>query len=387
MAWQRGGRKKKNAVSLGERPGGGTGMNMGHYFLLSLLVVVLGTCVYVVADYCHAIILAIILALVFAPVHNVILRLTRGRQHCAALLSCLVLTMVVVLPLIFVGVSLIHQGTESFNAIHVWVTAGEYQKFFALPFVVKAWAVVSPYLPDMSKFTSQFGAEPRPLSQAVLDVTSLVGKFLVSQSGSIMGNLTAVVGQFFLMLFAFFFLIRDGKVIVKQLQHLIPLSSTHEEKILAKVHDVSRSVLVGTLLTAVAQGVAGGLAFWVTGLPGLFWGSMMAFSALIPFVGTALVWLPAAGYLVILGRWGAAVFMVVWCLVVVGMLDNVLRPMFMKGAANMKPIMIFFALLGGINSFGLIGLLYGPLLFGLALVLLYIYEIEFEPFLSDQDQA
>lgn len=387
MVLYREGRKKKIAASVEEGQGVGAALNMGHYFLLFLLIIVLGACVHVLADYCHAIILAIILAIVFTPIHGVILRLSRGRRHLAASLSSLVLILVVVLPLLFVGVSLVHQGIDSFNAIHAWVKAGEYQKLFAIPIVVKMWGIVSPYLPDMSKIMPQQGGDPRPISQAVLDVTSLVGKFLVSQSGWIVGNFTSFVGQFFLMLFAFFFMIRDGKDIVVQIQHLIPLSSSHEKKILAKVHDVSRSVLLGTFLTALAQGAAGGLAFWITGLPGLFWGSMMAFAALIPFVGTALIWLPAVGYLLIIGRWGAAAFMAVWCLLVVGMLDNVLRPLFMKGGADMKPIMIFFALLGGINSFGLIGLLYGPLLFGLALVLLYVYEIEFEPFLSSQDKA
>ncbi|MDP2107198.1 MAG: AI-2E family transporter [Desulfobulbaceae bacterium] len=386
MVRQRGKRKKEIAVSEVEGQGD-AGMNTGHYFLLFLLVVVLGACVKVVADYAHALILAIILAIVFAPVHQVILRLTRGRRHVAALFSCLVLTLVVVLPLIFVGVSLIHQGVDSFNAIHAWVNAGEYQKLFALPLVIKVWAVIMPYLPDMSKIASQLGGDPQPINQTVLDVTSLVGKFLVSQGGGIMGNFTAFIGHFFLLLFAFFFMIRDGEIIVRHLQHLIPMSSTHEKKILAKVHDVSRSVLLGTFLTALAQGAAGGVAFWITGLPGLFWGSMMAFAALIPFVGTALIWVPAAGYLVVLGRWEAAAFMAGWCVLVVGLLDNLIRPLFMKGAANMSPMLIFFALIGGINSFGLIGLLYGPLLFGLALVLLYIYEIEFEPFLARQDRS
>lgn len=380
------GRKK----ALDEVGGGAVephlGMNMAHYFLLFMLIVVLGACAYVVADYCHSIILAFILVIVFAPIHRVILRRTGNRRHLSAFISCLVLTLVVLLPLLFVGVSLIRQGISSFSDIQAWIAGGEYQQLLAAPLVVKGWSLIAPYLPDMTTFASQVGKEPRPLNQTVLDATSFVGKFLVSQGGWVMGNFSAFIGHFFLMIFAFFFMIRDGDQIAEQLKHLIPLSARDEDKILAKVHDVSRSVLLGTFVTALAQGAAGGIAFLLTGLPGLFWGTMMAFAALIPFVGTALIWLPAAGYLFLVGRWGAAVFMVVWCLLVVGMLDNFLRPLLMKGSANMSSMLIFFAVLGGINSFGLIGLLYGPLLFGLALVLLYIYEIEFEPFLSAQDR-
>lgn len=362
-------------------------LNMAHYFLFFLLIVVLTACFHLLSAYVHTIIFAVILAIVFSPVHQRILRLTGSREDAAALLSCLLLTLVVVLPLTFVFLSLIHQGIESFNAIHAWINASEYQKLLASPLAAKAWAFITPYLPDLSKFFPQLGEKAQPINQTVLDITSKVGKFLVNQGGGLMGDLSALVGKFFLMLFTFFFIIRDEEKIFRHLLHLIPLHSSHEERILAKVKAVSYSVLLGTFLTALAQGTAGGIAFWLTGLPGLFWGTMMVFAALIPFVGTALIWLPAAAYLLFVGKLGAAAFMVLWCVLVVGMLDNLLRPLCMKGSASMNTLLIFFAILGGLNTFGLIGLLYGPLLFGLAMVLLYIYEIEFEPFLSHQDRS
>ena len=362
-------------------------LNLAHYFLLVLLLAVLAACFHIISAYGHTMLLAIILAIVFSPVHRRLLQLTGGREDATALLSCLVLTLVVVLPLLFVFLSLIHQGVESFNAIHAWIKAGEYQAIIASPLVTKAWAFVTPYLPDLSKMFPQLGGEAKPLNQTVLDITSWLGSLLVSQGVGLMGNLGAFVGKFFLMLFTFYFMVRDEEKIFSQLLHLIPLHSSHEERILSKIKAVSRSVLLGTFFTALAQGAAGGLAFTFTGLPGLFWGSIMAFAALIPFVGTALIWVPAAAYLLLIGRWQAALFMGLWCVVVVGMMDNLLRPLFMQGSANMSTMLIFFAILGGLHTFGMIGLLYGPLLFGLAMVLLYIYEMEFEPFLSHQDRS
>ncbi len=189
------------------------------------------------------------------------------------------------------------------------------------------------------------------------------------------------------MIFTFFFIIRDEKTIYQYALHLIPLSSSYENKIMEKIKTVARSALLGTLVTAVAQGAAGGIAFKIAGLPGLFWGMTMAFASLIPIVGTALVWMPAAGYLFISGHWGYGIFMVLWCVIVVGMIDNLVRPLFMQGAADMSTFLIFFSIIGGINYFGLIGLLYGPLIFGLTMVLLYIYNLEFETFLNQQDST
>ena len=142
---------------------------------------------------------------------------------------------------------------------------------------------------------------------------------------------------------------------------------------------------MGTFVTAIAQGAAGGIAFTIAGLPGLFWGMVMAFASLIPMVGTALIWIPAAVYLLIWVHWGWALFLVIWCVVLVGGIDNILRPLFMQGSAKMSTLLIFFSILGGINLFGLLGILYGPLIFGLAMILLYIYDLEFEPFLNQQD--
>jgi len=98
-----------------------------------------------------------------------------------------------------------------------------------------------------------------------------------------------------------------------------------------------------------------------------------------------MIWIPAAGFLFISGKIGHGIFLVIWCIIVVGSIDNFLRPMFMKGSAGMSTMLIFFSILGGINMFGLIGILYGPLIFGLAMVLLYIYELEFKDILKYQD--
>jgi predicted PurR-regulated permease PerM len=110
----------------------------------------------------------------------------------------------------------------------------------------------------------------------------------------------------------------------------------------------------------------------------------MAFASLIPLVGTAIVWIPACGYLAITGQPGMAAFLAIWCGVGVGSIDNFLRPALMKGEAEMSTLWVFFAVLGGLQLFGLPGLVYGPLVFGLGAVLLYLYQIEFQEYLTKE---
>ena len=188
------------------------------------------------------------------------------------------------------------------------------------------------------------------------------------------------------MLFVLFFLLRDHDTIIAAIRHILPLSRSQEDKLLEEVEKVSKSAVMGSFLTAIAQGFAGGIGMWLAGFQGLFWGTMMGFASFIPVVGTALIWIPAAIFLFLTGDTTWGIFLTIWSVAVVGSIDNLLRPFLMQGSAGMNTLMIFFSLLGGLHLFGLIGLIYGPLIFAITMVLFNIYEEEFKHFLDEQDQ-
>lgn len=362
-------------------------LNQSHYFLLFLLFVGIFGCYKILKPYLNPLILALILSTLLYPVNRQIERLVKGRKGLAAFLSCVLLTLLVILPLVFITIVLIQQGIQSATAISAWVAAEKYNDVLNHPWAQQIVALSERYTVDIQKFFPNFQLENLQLNKILLSISSSLGKTLLSQSGTLVGNLTTLIGQFFLMIFAFFFMIRDQEILLKTVLHLIPLSASHERKIIDKVKEVTRSVILGTVLTAVAQGIAGGIAFQIAGLHGLFWGAVMAFTSLIPLLGTALIWFPAAVYLVLSGRWGYGIFMALWGGLVVSMLDNIIRPVFMAGSGkHTSTLLIFLSLLGGISYFGFIGLLYGPMIIGVTLVLLFIYRLEFKAFLAYQDK-
>ena len=361
-------------------------LNHGHYFLLILLIVSFYACYHIIEPYINAILMAIILSMVISPVQRKIERVIGNRKNLAALLSCVLLTIIVVLPFAIILTALIKQGVDSFNSISDWVASGGFKKLMENPWIQKIFALSDKYIPSIQKIFPEVNLRAIKIDQIFLQVSSSIGKGLLNQGGNLFGNVTALIGKFFMMIFVFFFIIRDREKLSNTILHLIPLASSHEEKIMLKIKSVASSALLGTFVTAVGQGIAGGFAFWVTGLPGLFWGTVMAFASLIPIVGTAIIWVPTSAYLIISGRWGAGIFMILWSIIVVGMIDNLVRPLFMKGSADMSTLLIFIAILGGVHYFGLIGVLYGPLVFGITLVLLFIYKSEFESFLNYQDK-
>ena len=357
-----------------------------HFFLFSLMAVVFLGCFSIIQPYIHSILLATILSFVVSPVHHRIENLLGNRKNISALVSCLLLTTVVVIPLMFLLLSLIQQGVSSFNAMYDWIEAEKYTIIMEHPLTIKLYAWGNNQLPDIRKIFPDLNLSNLKIDKLVMDTTANMGKILLNQGGHVVGNIGSFIGKFCLMIFTFFFLIRDEARILNTILHLTPLSRSQEIQIIDKIKEIAKSALLGTFATALAQGIAGGIAFYICGLPGLFWGMVMAFASLIPMVGTALIWIPAALYLVISGNPWLSLFLVLWCAIVVGGIDNFVRPLFMQNGSEMNTLLIFFSILGGIDRFGLSGLLYGPLLFGLALVLLYIYSIEFKTFLSELDQ-
>ncbi|APF82110.1 hypothetical protein ASZ86_00671 [Vibrio cholerae] len=246
--------------------------------------------------------------------------------------------------------------------------------------MVKGLSLANHYLPFEE-------ISPQQIAQRIGQFATTFGSNLVSISAKILGDATSFVMHFFLMLFVLFFLLRDHDKIISAIRHILPLSRSQEDRLLSEIENVSKSAVMGSFLTAIAQGVAGGIGMWLAGFPGLFWGTMMGFASFIPVVGTALIWIPATLYLFLTGDTTWAIFLAIWSVAVVGSIDNLLRPFLMQGSAGMNTLMIFFSLLGGIQLFGLIGLIYGPLIFAITMVLFNIYEEEFRSFLDQQDRS
>jgi predicted PurR-regulated permease PerM len=188
------------------------------------------------------------------------------------------------------------------------------------------------------------------------------------------GALNALVALA-IMLFLLFFFLRDGEQMLATAVRLIPMRPARRGELVDHVAAVTRAVVFGSLLTALVQGVLVGIGFALVGLPSpVVFGAIAAVASLIPFVGTALVWVPAVGVLVLQGRWVAALVLAVWSVAVVSSADNVVRPLFISGRAQISTLPVFLGLLGGVTAFGPIGLVVGPVVVALTLTLLRFAE-------------
>lgn len=357
-------------------------LSSSHWVLIIALLGAAFACYLLVEPYINSIVMAFIISLLMFPIHEWMEKRLPKHGNIASLLSCVVLTFIIVVPLLFVFAAIVQQGSAFSQNVYQWVSEGGIQTLFDHPWVVTGLSLINTYLP--------FDAvDPQEIAQKVAQFATSFGSNLVGISAKILGDATNFLMDFFLMLFVLFFLLRDHDKIISAIRHILPLSRSQEDKLLDEIEQVSKSAVMGSFLTAIAQGLAGGIGMWLAGFPGLFWGTMMGFASFIPVVGTALIWIPAAIYLFLLGDTTWAIFLTVWSVAIVGSIDNLLRPLLMQGSgsAGMSTLMIFFSLLGGLHLFGLIGLIYGPLIFAITMVLFKIYEEEFHGFLDQQDRS
>jgi len=339
-------------------------------FLLIVLFCSLYLAYLILQPFLHILIFAIVLATAFHPTQVRLSRLYRGRKNLAALTIVFIITFVIVLPVFLFTSALVNQGLQSINQMNEWIKAGNLNKLAHDERLVTFLARIQERLPFLE-------LEKMNLANSLLEISKGFGQYFLSKGATILGNVATLVSHFFIMIFVVFYVLRDGKEMIHQARLLSPLKTEQEDRIINGIHVVGGSVLLGTLATATFQGLVGGIGLAIVGIPGLFWGTVMGFSSLIPIVGTSLVWIPSAVYLILLGKMKYAVFLVAWNILLVGSIDNFLRPFLMGGEGRMSPFYVFLAIIGGVQYFGLVGILYGPLILSFAMIMLYIYQVEY----------
>lgn len=188
-----------------------------------------------------------------------------------------------------------------------------------------------------------------------------LGKSVAASSVSLLGDVLSTVIQFVLVLFTVFYLLRDSETLIGGLGGFLPLNKEQFERFLVRCHEVIAASLWGVLFIAAIQGLLGGIGFWALGISSpIFWGVVMFFLSMIPLAGAFVVWVPVAVYLVATGHYWKAALLTAWGGGVIGMADNLLRPRMVGSRTRLHELVVFFSVLGGINVFGVLGIIAGP---------------------------
>ncbi|MGE4292122.1 MAG: AI-2E family transporter [Desulfovibrio sp.] len=350
------------------------------YFLVVLLLFALYLTYQIIAPFLNTIIFAAVTTIIAYPPFNWMRRKIGGHRSIAAALTTLIVSFLIIVPMFFLISGLAVQGANSLRAIHHWTVSTDFSRWTGDGAMAGYTDWVKVNLPFLK-------VEQLDIQTKFLAYSEQFAQYLLDLSKELLRNAAGLLMKFMLLVFMVFFFLLDGPGMVQRLKYLCPLKPYQEDIIIDSLQRVSRSVLLGSLFVAALQGLAGGIGFAVVGFPGLFWGTMMAFAALIPVVGSSLIWWPAVIYLAISEEWGWAVFLFVWSVGVVVNIDTFLRPWLLRGAQKVSPFYIFLAILGAVSVFGFKGILYGPLILSFVMVMLQIYSEEYQEALLDKDTS
>lgn len=397
-------------------------------FLL-LTVIICGTLIYVVRDFLHAIILGLLFGGIAMPFHNRILqfvnflserreamlrrppkaklknpeeyeanRLNRCRS-IAAILSVILIFFIIVLPLTMLVASIAKQSYTAIPSAKNWIEKelpGKIHEFDEQYKLMERLDSLKPLLnPSFTSSpesadddTSRVQEETVQSEEVHIDdlagyLVAFVRKavnLLAKTMLTLFSKIWVAVFNFFILLFVMYHVFRDGRQITSYLHSIVPLGDTELAHVASRIRLVFRAICISVFGTAIIQGLLGMLIFRIVGIPALFWGTLLGICSIIPVVGTAIVWVPAAAFLLMTGSVGQALLLVIFCGGLISNVDNILRPLLMNKSGNtgMSYMVLFFAILGGLQTFGLVGIIYGPLIAGICSICLLIFSTQFK---------
>lgn len=295
----------------------------------------------------------------FSPLYHRLLRTLKKPEVCA-LLTILLILIIFVAPLFLITFAVVSEAKSLADEVQLYITnilnhPDSGNKLHQLFLSLRQHAKLDELL----------------ASNTIQQLLGGNAQFIMSNTLNLLGGAMGLVFTGILILFTMYYLFRDHALIAETLPRLIPMERSQSLNLLHRTQEIINASVYGVLVIAVVQGILGGLMFWFLGIQSaLVWGVIMVFLSLIPMLGAFIIWLPAALILLLTGHWAKCLILVVWGTAVIGMADNLLRPRLVGKKTHMHELMIFFSVMGGLQVFGLLGILLGPVVLSVSIALL-----------------
>jgi len=318
---------------------------------------------------------ACIIAVLFHPFQIWLENKWGNRPNLTALTTLVACVVLVVIPVLLLLTSFVQQGVTIYQQIEAQqIQPGKY-----IDQVRNAF-------PALQALFDRLDIDMSAMRERAASAAVTASQFIAQNALAVGQGTFSFVLKLALMLYVAYFLLRDGRMLVEKLVDALPLGDERERLLFQKFAEVARATVKGNLVVAMVQGALGGLIFWILGLPApLLWGVVMTVLSLIPAVGAGLVWLPAAIYLYAVGEWVSATVLILYGMIIIGLADNILRPILVGRDTKLPDWMVLLSTLGGLTLFGIIGFVVGPLIAVLFIAFWQIFGREFRAAAADDE--
>ncbi|MFB3917534.1 MAG: AI-2E family transporter [Terriglobales bacterium] len=346
------------------------------WFLLALAAVALYLSYVIAKPFLSAIFAAVVLAIVFYPLHTRMQDAVR-RRNPAAVLSTILVLVIVAIPTAALTVAVTRELSGMYKSLGSKSAAEGGLTPYMMRLLDAPLRVIGRYV-DLSQLD---------LRATLLGWVEQASKYLLSTSAQAVSNIFSFALDLVVAFFTLFFLFRDGYSIQQRVAWALPLEPEQSKKLLCGIHDTILANVYGGIAVAIVQGSLTGVAFWVLGLSSpIVWGLVASMASLVPVVGTAMVWIPGALLLFAGGHWIKALILLGWGAAVVAQVDALVRPYVVSGRVKVHTLLVFFALLGGVKAFGFMGLFIGPVILSVTIAVLGMLAEMRERYAGEQPQ-
>jgi predicted PurR-regulated permease PerM len=344
----------------------------GSKFFLVFLLCFLLLILWLFWTYVSAIVLALLIASVLYPMYLSIHKLFKGREIFASLFMVFFVLLILIVPVGWFVSTLSNEAFEFYSRASNTVSLKNIQE------KLEGDSIWAQRIRKMGKMTGM-ELTPETVEKLSASIGKNVGFFLYRQTSSIATNLLSFLIHFFLMMLIIYYLFRDGVRLKDYVIQVLPVPKEQLEKVVKKFQEMGKAIVVGNGFAGITQGFLGGIGFYLFGLHSPFlWGTVIAFMAFLPIIGASVVFVPAAAIILIQGKIGLGIGFLAYNVCYSSIMEYLIKPRVIGEGTQMNSVLVFIGIIGGIKLFGILGIIYGPLIITIFLTLLEIYRLEYK---------
>lgn len=338
--------------------------NFSKPFLIALVLITLVACYFVFQPFLTEIVVAAILVTIFYKPYEKLVAFLKGRKNAAALLMCLFLVAILILPTVKLITYTAEKSVIAYTETSNYFNTHDFSDIMQNPLIQKLNLGNLPINNNVVK-------------DVLLDFLQKSSNWMISGATSALVSTTNFVVSLVMIILTMFFFFVDGPNMLRRIMYLSPLPDKYDKEIFNKFREVSYTTMVSTFVVAIVQGVVGAIGFAIVGFPAFLAGVLIALLSLFPYLGSMIFYVPMGVYYLLVGQTWQGIFVLAWGFLIIGSIDNIIRAWMLKDKAQINPIFVVFSVLGGIVLFGFWGVVLGPLIVAVAATILHIYALEF----------
>ncbi len=354
--------------------------NLSKPFLIALVLITLTACYFVFKPFLTIIVIAAILATIFYKPYEKLAKFLGNRQGLSAFLMCFMLLVLIILPTLKGVLYTADKSVQAYTDTTAYFSNHNFSDVLKTPFFVKL---------NLDGINLDKYSNNDVIKNVLLDFLQKSSSWMISGTTSVLAETSNFVISLLLIILTMFFFFLDGKKMLNKVMYLLPIDDKYNKELFDTFREISYTTMVSTFVVALAQGVVGAIGFAIVGFPAFLAGVLVAIFSLLPF-GSTIFYVPVGLYYLLMGQTWQGLFIILWGFLIISTIDNVIRAWMLKDKAQINPMFVIFAVLGGIVLFGFWGVVLGPLIVSVTLTILHIYSLEFAPELdavSDRTKA